>query len=429
MANKGTQGLFKSDVNLVKEILGDAVSISVSTTDISGVKKLDLPLCEVLPSIIDIPYEKADEVAKRQSFTRDTFRYKIFSGYFFFIMFFQAMFSILSAIIIKIGGRGIYRHDVLNRIYQSDLVISGSDEIYKETASLLSFNFIWMITWWTLLFSKTWDVLISKFFNKPVIMFPNSVGPFRTTIGKFMAKTALNKYDYVFIREKISYDIVDSLDIKGVKILTSDTALLLPPKTLKNYSVAGQNIGVCPGVYAGGMEDNKLDEYILSHAKSLDNIIKNYDVNVHFIPHYIRGFSNDDLDTSKKIIDAMKYKDKTHLTIIDNVDDFKNLLIKMDVVISSKMHPAVFAVSEFTPTLCIAYDHKQIGFFEVLDMSKCLISIQEISYLEFWNKLEYVWENRDLIRKKLSEVIPHMKKNQKMKVEQVLVKYFPFHEK
>jgi hypothetical protein len=61
-------------------------------------------------------------------------------------------------------------------------------------------------------------------------------------------------------------------------------------------------------------------------------------------------------------------------------------------------------------------------------MSKCLISIQEISYLEFWNKLKYVWENRDLIRKKLSEVIPNMKKNQKMKIEKVLVEYFSFHE-
>ena len=60
MNNKGTQALLSSDVFVLKEIVKDDVYISVSTTDVEGVKRLGLPIDAVLPTIHDLPYEKAD---------------------------------------------------------------------------------------------------------------------------------------------------------------------------------------------------------------------------------------------------------------------------------------------------------------------------------------------------------------------------------
>lgn len=64
MANKGTQGLLKSDVFILRNIL-ENVDISLSTTDIKGVKSLNLPLTAVLSPLVDIPYETADAYAKK----------------------------------------------------------------------------------------------------------------------------------------------------------------------------------------------------------------------------------------------------------------------------------------------------------------------------------------------------------------------------
>ena len=89
MANKGTQALLCSDVSIIRSIAGDDVAISVSTTDITGVRKLGLPLADVLPATVDIPYEKADLLAKRFGYTRNSFRYKFFALCGLFLMLVQ----------------------------------------------------------------------------------------------------------------------------------------------------------------------------------------------------------------------------------------------------------------------------------------------------------------------------------------------------
>jgi len=423
MSNKGTQGLFKTDVSIMREIIGNNIYISISTSDINGVKNLNLHLQEVFPTVIDIPYEKADKYAQKFGYDRDTIQYKIFTIMSIALMFIQAFLSVLSAIFIKIRLKGFYRSKLINTIKNSNLIISGSDEIFKETSSLLTFNFEWMITWWSMLFSRTWDVLVARFFGKHLIMLPNSVGPFNTLIGKTLSKLSLSSYDYLFIREDISLDIVKSLNIKAKKILTSDTALLLPNEICEKKFKYHNLIGICPGAYDKGISNENFQRYIYSHAVVLDKTIEKYGYKIFFIPHYIRGFKNDDLDISKLIIDRMKYKDNVKLLITNNVDEFKNILIQMDLVISSKMHPAVYSISEFTPTLCIAYDHKQIGFFKSLNLSDCVIPIQYISNKILWLKIEYILKNKNKIINIMKKYVPVLKTKQKSEVENIILKY------
>ena len=426
MANKGTQGIFKSDVTIIKELIDSNLSISVSTTDIKGVKKLCLPLDVVLPPMIDIPYEKADNFARKYNFDRNSIEYKLYAVMSLIFMFFQAILSILSAIFIKLGLKPFYRKDVLDKIKNCDLVISGSDEIFKEASSLLSINFIWLINWWSMLFSRTWDVLIAKFFGKNLIMFPNSVGPFKTFIGRTLSKVALNCYDCICIRENISFDIVKTLHLRCKKILTSDISLLLPTISPKHVFSLNNLIGVCPGVYDSGMPKEKINKYINVHAKALDRAINKYGLNVFFIPHYISGLKNDDLYISKLIIKNMVYNDKVKLIKTNSVDEFKSLLASMDVVISSKMHPAVFATSEFTPTLCIAYDHKQIGFFRILGLSNYVISIQNVSLKNLSLKIDDLWRDRIDIKNKLINIIPKLKQKERVDIQKVLSPYVSY---
>jgi len=422
MANKGTQGIFKSDVTILRELTENNISISVSTTDINGVKQLGLSLDSILPSMVDIPYEKADAYAKKNNYDRDNIKYKLYAIQSLIFMFFQASLSVLSAILLKLGLTPFYRKDVLENIKNSNLIISGSDEIFKETSSLLSFDIMWLIIWWSMLFSRTWDVLIAKFIGKNLVMFPNSVGPFKTFIGRNLSKLALNNYDYVCVREPVSYNIVNSMNLSCKKILTSDIALLLPLNA--DYCIPMENsIGVCPGVYEQGMPDKKIREYINAHAIALDMAIEKYDINVVFIPHYISGFKNDDLSVSEMIINNMKYKNKTKFIITNSVDEFKSLLNRMNFVISSKMHPAVYATSEFTPTLCIAYDHKQTGFFKDLNLSNCVIPISDVTARKLWSKVEYIWNDKINIHNELKKIIPILKQKEKEDIRKVLHPY------
>jgi polysaccharide pyruvyl transferase WcaK-like protein len=420
MANKGTQGLLKSDVFVLKTIL-ENVDISVSTTDVTGVNSQNLPLTAVLSSIVDIPYEVADAHAKKSGYSRTSLRYKLLAAISLINMFLQALLAVISAVMVRIGLKGIYRNEVLARIKNCDVVISCSDENFKETASFFSLNFYWMLAWWSMLFSRTWDVLVSKFLGKKIILFPNSVGPFHTSIGKLFSRLALSKFDYILVREPISLAVVNSLKIPSKKALTSDTALLLPRlRGASNKDFSAPSVGVCLGLYSHVLTEKEINEYISLYAQILDEAIQQYNFSLVFLPHYISGFRYDDLETSQLIIEQMKNKSRVTLVKTLSVDEFKLFLGGMKMVISSKMHPAVFATSEYVPTVCIAYDQKQTGYFDDLGLAECVLSVRNLSPKAFWSKISYLWENQAEIAAILREKVPLLKEDVKHSVKLAL---------
>lgn len=412
MNNKGTQALFKSDVYAVKDLIKKDLSISVSTTDVEGVKRLNLPLDAVLPPMVDIPYDKADQMIGKSGGKRTDLRYKGYNLSLLLYMFLQILLTVFSIFSVKLGWKGFYRGAVVNRVKNSDLVISNSDESFKETASLLPLNPIWVITWWSMLISRTCEILVAKSFGKPVVLFPNSVGPFRTWMGRFLAKLSLNNCSYVLIRDSISYEIVKRLGIRASKTLTYDTALLYTPqhKNLGN-DFRRPTLGVSPGIYSRSLSKVEVDNYISAHATALDAAIDKYGFFVVFLPHYISGFPYDDLDVSKLILSKMKNRDRAEIVNTATVEEFKLYLDQMDMIISSKMHPAVLAASGYVPILCIVYDHKQTSFFERLGMTDCTLGIRVVSHESLSSKIDHVWNQNDRLRASLKEQIPKWQKN------------------
>lgn len=412
MNNKGTQALLKSDIAVMKEIFNGDVHFSVSTTDIKGVERLNLPLDAVLPPTVDIPYEKADLFAKKFGIERGNGKYKLFALASLIYTFIQVVLSIFSAVLVEAGLKGCYRSEVLEHVQKCDIVVSYSDENFKEGASFLPLNVYWILTWWTMLISKMWDVLVAKFYGKPVVMFPNSIGPFKTVIGRFLSRLALNSCGLILVREPVSYRIIKSLGVKTPKILTSDTTWLF--KSTTNPTFENDRcpcVGVSPGIYSYVFSEEGIQKHVISYAEALDEAVEKFGFSVVFLPHYVSGFRYDDLEISEMIVQKMKNKNRAVVVKVEKAEEFKSLLDKMDMVISSKMHPAVLALSGNVPTLCIAYDHKQIGLFESLDMIKCVISLHGLSAKRLFSKICYVWDNRERIKVILETQAPSIRRN------------------
>ena len=430
MDNKGSEVLLRSDISVIKEVAKGDVSLSVSTVNVEGVKKLNLPLDAVLPTIADIPYKTADRLARKSGISRNTLKYKAFAIASLIYMFIQTMLSVISAVFTKLGLKAFYRSEVLTHMKNCDLVISCSDENFKEAASLLPSNFYWILTWWTILFQRTLEISIAKFIGKPIIVFPNSVGPFRTWIGRFLARLSLNDCGCVLIREPLSYEIVNSLGIGSPKILTSDTALLF--KTTKETSLESFSrpaIGVCPGIYRYSLSNEQVRNYISEHAKALDVAIEHYGFNVFLSPHYVSHLEYDDLEICELILHKMKNKNRAKIVVANNVEEFKSLLDHMDMIIASKMHPGVLGVSGHVPTLCIAYDHKQIGFFKHLGMVDCTIPLIEASCERILSKVDLIWKEREKIAASLQTRVPELQEGIRKAVKEALAFFVQVNDK
>lgn len=416
MANKGTQSLLMSDISVIKEIMKDDVTFSAATTDIEGVNRLNLSLMALTQPMVDIPYEKADAHARKFGYTRHSIRYKAFALAYLFYMFIQIALSVISATLVKAKLKAFYRPKSLIHIKNCDLVVSCSDENFKESSSMLPLNIYWILTWWSMLISRTWEIFIAKFLGKPVVMFPNSVGPFRTFIGRLLSKIALNLYDFIAVRDPISYEAVKSLKIRSPKILTSDTALLFKAQgNSPNENRFNRTVGVMPGVYSHSLSEKEIRKYITAHAEALDKATSKHGFSLVFLPHHVSGFKYDDLELCKLIIDRMKNAGHVKIVEVTNAEEFKSLITQMSFVISSKMHPAVLAASAYVPALCIAYDPKQTGFFMSLGITECSIPIYEVSCETLFSKIDYVWNNRERLRaileKRVPELQEHIKKN------------------
>jgi colanic acid/amylovoran biosynthesis protein len=424
MNNKGSVALLRSDISVVKEVVKGDVSLSVSTVDVAAVEKLNLPLDAVLPTIVDIPYKTADSLAKKSGIARNTFRYKVLMIASFIYMFIQTTLAVISVLFTRLGLRALYRNEVLTSMKNSDLVISCSDELFKEVASLLPLSISWMLTYWTMLYQRTLEVSIAKFIGKPIVLFPNSVGPFRTWVGRFLCNMALNNCEYVLVREPVSYEIVNSLGIRSRKILTADMALLFKTTQEKiPESFPHPAIGVCPGIYSNSLSSEGVKNYILEHAKALDAAIDKYAFNVVFLPHYVSGFEYDDLEICGLILHQMKNRDHARIVNVSSIDEFKSSLNHMDMIITSKMHPGVLGVSEYVPTLSIAYDHKQTGFFRQLGMADCAIHINDASSEVMMSKIDFIWKERKRIAASLRTRVPELQEGIKKAVREALAPF------
>jgi colanic acid/amylovoran biosynthesis protein len=282
------------------------------------------------------------------------------------------------------------------------------------------------MTYWSMLISRTHEMLVAKSFGRPVVLFPNSVGPFRTFVGRFLARLSLGSCNCILIRDAVSYEIVTKLDLNAqiVRVLTYDTALLFQTDYQKsNLPFSQPVLGVCPGFYSHSLSKPDAEKYVLAHASALDEVVEKHGVPIVFLPHYVSGFENDDLEISRSIMSKMKHKDRLCLISAGTVDEFKFLLEQTDMIVSSKMHPAVLGVSGFVPVLCVAYDHKQTSFFERLNMKDCLVDIRQVSQGNLASKIGYVWNQRERLKEDLRKEIPLWQKHVRKTIQWAISTY------
>ena len=415
MKNKGTQALLLSDVFLVRNTLGYDTTFSISTSDVEGVRKL-LPQAHVFPTFVGIPYEVADLYALRRGIGRDSIKYKAVALIALLAMPLQVLLSVFSALFVKAGLPTVYNADLLKDLKDSDIIISCSDENFKDGVTLLPENVYWMLTWWTLLVSRMADVMIAKFLGKPIVMFPNSIGRFHTRVGKLLAKMALSKFDHILVRESKSCSVLDSLEINVPRTLTSDVTLIFDKDRNLGHQFRIEHhsqpaIGVCVGFYGYTLNRKATEHFVSSIAEALDDIVDKADFEVVFIPHYISGFPNDDLKVSKLVMNKMRNGRHSRICAFSSVHLFKTLISQMDIVLSSKMHPAVLSVASGVPVVCIGYDNKQFAFFDQLGLAQCVLPIKEVSKTNLESRIDDVWRTRKEIVIKLECIIPVLQKS------------------
>jgi polysaccharide pyruvyl transferase WcaK-like protein len=208
-------------------------------------------------------------------------------------------------------------------------------------------------------------------------------------------------------------------------MITTDMAILFEIDESKlNGLLPEPSVGVCPALYAMSFSQEERDRYVLAHSRVLDYLVERHGYNVVFLPHEIsKANEQDDLQLCKNIVRKMKHNGKSRLIETESVEMFKYYLGHVDILISSRMHPAVLACASYVPTLMLAYDHKQTGFLAGLGLIEYALNIRDVNYENLLNKLNLLLSNKKRIRERLQLKIPDLQEDLRMNIRRSLLYY------
>ncbi len=113
-------------------------------------------------------------------------------------------------------------HKVINIFKQSEALILGGGGLFQDSSSVKSCLWYWFIMW------------LAKYYGLKIFALGQSIGPLKTSAGKYLTQRAFNLCDLVHVRDDLSFEIAKSFKLNSRVILGSDLVMMLKPEILNN---------------------------------------------------------------------------------------------------------------------------------------------------------------------------------------------------
>jgi len=307
---------------------------------------------------------------------------------------------------LKINNEYISRNDWLKELAECDIVINLSGDSFSDGKGG---NILW----------SGLEALCCIVLKKPLVFFSQSIGPFRKR-NMLLAKYCLNKAKIIIVREEISKEYLDNLNIKSPIYITADCAFILKPanyERIKNILEEEQvSIKKNPliGVSTNVLFDRENEMYSQEMAQLIDVIIEKFDAQIMIIPHVISPFkdgSNDDRAAGVKIFEQCRNKDNIILIKGEySPQELKGLIGLTDAFIGGRMHANIAALSSAIPTIAIAWSHKYYGIMSAVGQEQYAFNFKYMKLEVLLPILESLLKNGEFIKNELSIQIKNQEK-------------------
>lgn len=211
----------------------------------------------------------------------------------------------------------------------------------------------------------------------PLILGPQTFGPFKSGEGRALAKRVFGAAALAVARDELSAQCFEEVCGKAASVST-DLAFGLPfdAGALELPRAGAPQVGLNA---SGLLYDDSLENTVKAFELSVDyrefvhRVIEGLLADgcaVHLIPHV-------GADVAVNHVLAERYPAVVAHPLADTPVDAKNLICHMDVLIGSRMHATIAALSSGTAVVPVAYSRKFAGLFggvgydHVVDLAAC----------------------------------------------------------
>lgn len=320
----------------------------------------------------------------------------------------------------------------IDEVMNADIVIDLSGDIWGDNANFLGKDRFEV---------GLYKDMVAQKLGKPTFMLAGSPGPFNNERTKALAKKIFRNFSLVTNREPLSTELLkqEGFDMTNVKNLACPAFLFEPAKNgeigelLKKEGLLCKEKPVVGFVLCGwNFKDGPFDkwprrdsEYIV-FAEAVEFISNNLGAKVCLMSHsngfpippaefkLIHGRDYPIIKQLQKVVaDRGIAKDVVALDGVYDAWITKALIGHFDMIVSGRVHAAVSGFSQLVPTVIVDYGHepkahKLRGFARVVDQEEFLCNPEKADDLV--NKINECWNQRDEVRKRLSERIPLVQK-------------------
>lgn len=331
----------------------------------------------------------------------------------------------------------------LRHYRDADIIIHLGGDLYSDDKGL------------TTVVEHSKEILMGIMLRKPVVIYAESLGPFRGRLTSWLARLTLNRVSLITVRENISKENI--LKIKVVRppiYVAADPAFLLEPEPSERvkailcklgYDGARPLIGLAitediwmkalPRSYnrakflysigqfilperllsfvfnskIGQKKRLKVIDYVAEVGASITNyLVEQLNATVILIPNSTSPIFDID-EINRRIFELAKNKNRVRVIEFASCSarETKGIIGNCDLFIGSKMHACIAAWSQGVPAIAMASSHKYYGVAHSIGQERCVC--EPVAMSEIFDKIQEAYARRQEIRKELQSKIPAMR--------------------
>ncbi len=241
--------------------------------------------------------------------------------------------------------------------------------------------------------------VLSKYYKNVNIKFPSSYGPIGNNNLKNQAKFSYKfLFNKMFSREETSRLEIEKVIGEQASILNFPDIgnLMRYDKTNRIYNFKYLIISVSYQIKKQWLSDEPYEECIKNLITKIKEIT-NY--KILLLPNeYSLKQNNSDVYIAKEI--SNEFDDTVKTVEIKDIKPsiMKNIISQSELVIASRYHSAVAALSSCVPTLIIGWHHKYKELLDIYNQNDYLINSSNCSTRLLIEKFEHLLNNKENIK-------------------------------
>jgi colanic acid/amylovoran biosynthesis protein len=206
----------------------------------------------------------------------------------------------------------------------------------------------------------------------PLILSPQTIGPFDSWLSRNLARQVMRRCERVFARDNLSRAYLSELKLDAVSAEAIDVAFALPFDRVDHGATDKVRVGVNVSglLFNGGYTGNNQFGLTLDYAETIRKVLAAFhampNVELHLVSHVIEPHMPVEDDVAASAILAKEFPGAIMSPVFTRPGEAKSYIAGLDFFTGARMHACIAAFSSGVPVVPMAYSRKFNGLFGTL---------------------------------------------------------------